>query len=199
MKKLLILIVLSLSFNCYSQRGNWQVFYNQDTFVEGELTLNADTFNSDWIYQKTYIRQEIVDVTSWTSYIPKMIYKNIAPELMDIVPTKIAGLNEDSMLCFSDPSLIPITSGQVTDALGFTPLQIVKGTATFSGTALQTSYTITHGFGFTPTSLWIQAKSTNASVNSYTGNYTSTTFDVKFNSVPFLGTNNLSIDYWGVK
>lgn len=74
-------------------------------------------------------------------------------------------------------------------------LQGNTGSATVSGTALQTAYVITHSLGYTPTSISIQAKSANASVLSYISAITSTTFTITFISVPILGTNNISF-YW---
>lgn len=69
------------------------------------------------------------------------------------------------------------------------------GTATVSGTILQTQYTITHGLGYTPSKVFIQPKSSNAAVPSWVDNITSTTFRVTFSSVPVIGTNNISFDW----
>lgn len=81
----------------------------------------------------------------------------------------------------------------VTDTL------IDTGTTTFSGVALTTQYTVTHGLNYTPTSIWIQPKSANAAAVCYTDNYTSTTFRITFITVPVLGTNNITFDWFSLR
>lgn len=90
------------------------------------------------------------------------------------------------------------TNGSTTSWSNVTPsgyLQADKGTATVSGTLLQTQYTITHGLSYTPSSVFIQAKSSNASALSFVDNITSTTFRITFLSVPIIGTNNISFNW----
>lgn len=72
---------------------------------------------------------------------------------------------------------------------------VSKGSATVSGTLLQTQYTISYSPGFTPSAVTIQPKSANAAALSWIDNVTSSSFRVTFISVPVLGTNNISF-YW---
>lgn len=74
-------------------------------------------------------------------------------------------------------------------------VQATLGTSTFSGITLTTQYTITHGLGFTPSSVFMQPKSANASALSYVDNITSTTFRITFLAIPILGTNNISFSW----
>lgn len=74
-----------------------------------------------------------------------------------------------------------------------------RGTATISGTLLQTQYTITHALGYTPTMIFIQPKSANAAALSWVDNITSTTFRITFLSVPIIGTNNISFNWIAYK
>lgn len=78
-------------------------------------------------------------------------------------------------------------------------LQGNLGSATVSGTLLQTAYVITHGLSYTPTAVFIQPKSANASALSYVSNITSTQFTVNFLSVPIIGTNNISFNWVAYK
>lgn len=74
-----------------------------------------------------------------------------------------------------------------------------KGSVSTSGVALQTTYTITHSLGYTPTSIFIQARSNAAAEKSYITNITSTTFQIVFLTVPILGTNNILFDWVSIK
>lgn len=76
---------------------------------------------------------------------------------------------------------------------------MVRGTSTFSSISLTTAYVITHGLSFTPISVYIQAKSPNAAVNSWISALNATNFTVNFTSVPLLGTNNITIDWTAYK
>lgn len=69
------------------------------------------------------------------------------------------------------------------------------GASTISGLTLVTNYVITHGLPFTPSIVLIQPTSSNATAASYITNKTSTTFTVNFNTIPILGTNNISFDW----
>jgi hypothetical protein len=77
----------------------------------------------------------------------------------------------------------------------------LKFSKTFSGGALQTTYTITYGvtLPFVPISVFVQPRSANAAVPSWITNITNSSFDITFSSVPVLGTNNLSIDVIVIK
>lgn len=77
----------------------------------------------------------------------------------------------------------------------------IKGSATFSGGALQTAYNISYGqtLPFTPTLIIVQPYSANAAVPSWISNVTTTGFTINFASVPILGTNNLSIGWLIIK
>lgn len=70
-----------------------------------------------------------------------------------------------------------------------------KGNCIFSGITLTTSYTITHGLGFTPSAILIMPTSSNAAAISYVSAITSTTFTITFLTIPILGTNNISFTY----
>jgi len=75
----------------------------------------------------------------------------------------------------------------------------IKGTITFSATVLTTAYNVTHGLNFTPSQVYIQARSSNAAVPSWVSVIDATKFVVNFASVPILGTNNITIDYLIIK
>lgn len=88
------------------------------------------------------------------------------------------------------------STGSYNDLLNLpTIIQGTKGTSTFSGISLQTSYVITHGLGWTPSSVFVQPTSLNAAVLSYVSAITSTNFTITFISAPVIGTNNISF-YW---
>jgi len=75
----------------------------------------------------------------------------------------------------------------------------IKGTITFSALTLTTAYNINHGLPFTPSQVYIQARSPNAAVPSWVSTIDGTKFTVNFASVPLLGTLNLTIDYLIIK
>lgn len=78
----------------------------------------------------------------------------------------------------------------------------VKGTATFSGVTLQTSYTVSYQGGslpFVPAQVFIQPRSANAAALSYITNITTSGFTVNFLTVPVIGTNNIVFDYLVLK
>lgn len=71
---------------------------------------------------------------------------------------------------------------------------------TFSGITLQTVYTVNHGQSFTPAQIHIQA--INAAARSGTSsveNITSTTFQIIFNAIPILGTNNITFNFLAIR
>lgn len=73
------------------------------------------------------------------------------------------------------------------------------GSVTFSWAAGVTSYVVTHGLGFTPSKVFVQARSLNASALNNTNNYTATTFTITFLAVPTIGTNNITFDWQAYK
>lgn len=73
------------------------------------------------------------------------------------------------------------------------------GTATFDGVALETDYIITHGLGYTPTFVIIQATSADACDNSWISDITSSTFTITFQMNPTTGTDNLSFSWLAVR
>lgn len=75
----------------------------------------------------------------------------------------------------------------------------VKSSSTFSGLSLTTSYTVTHGLGFTPIMIILTPTSAPAAALSYISAKTSTTFTVTFLTVPIIGTNNISFDWIAIK
>jgi hypothetical protein len=75
----------------------------------------------------------------------------------------------------------------------------IKGSVTFSATALNSTYVVNHGLPFTPLQVYVQPRSANAAVPSWVSGINSTSFTVNFASVPILGTNNISIDYLIIK
>jgi len=74
---------------------------------------------------------------------------------------------------------------------------VIKGTKTLNGTALQTAYPITFDTALpsAPAMVIIQAYSANAAVPSWVSNVTNTGFIANFSSVPIIGTNNIVITY----
>lgn len=74
-----------------------------------------------------------------------------------------------------------------------------NGSWTGSGTIGQTTYTITHGLGYTPSSVFIQAQSTAAAEKSYVTNITATTFQIVFLTIPLLGTNNINLRWYAIR
>lgn len=93
-------------------------------------------------------------------------------------------------------------SGKVLTTNGTAPSWanvVDAGTVTTSGVALQTVYTITHSLGYTPSRIIIQAKTAAAAEKSYITNITATNFQVVFLTVPILGTNNITLDWFAFK
>lgn len=77
----------------------------------------------------------------------------------------------------------------------------VKGTKTFSGITLTTSYVISFdtALPIAPAMVIVQAYSNNASAFSYVSNVTTTGFTINFLSVPVVGTNNITVYYLAIK
>jgi len=78
----------------------------------------------------------------------------------------------------------------------------IKGTATFSGVSLTTSYTVPYQQGtlpFVPISVIVTPRSANAAALSYISNITNTGFTIVFLTIPVLGTNNIVFDYVVIK
>lgn len=77
----------------------------------------------------------------------------------------------------------------------------LKGSITFSGVTLTTTYTVAYQtpLTFTPITVIIIPRSANAAALSYVTNITNTSFQVVFLTVPVLGTNNISFDYCVIK
>lgn len=77
----------------------------------------------------------------------------------------------------------------------------IKGSVTFSGVTLQTSYnvTFTNPLPFIPAMVFTEATSPNAAVLRYITNKSTTGFTVNFLTVPVLGTANISFDYLVIK
>jgi len=78
---------------------------------------------------------------------------------------------------------------------------VLKGTSTFSGVTLTTTYTVNYGvtYPFTPVTVITVPKSANAAALSYITNITTSSFQIVFLTVPVLGTNNISFDWIVVK
>lgn len=89
-----------------------------------------------------------------------------------------------------------VFSVPATNVAGF---QGTKGTSTFSGLTLVTTYTVSHGLGYTPSQIILQPRSANAAALNWTSNYTSTTFRVNFLTIPVIGTNNITFDWLALK
>lgn len=68
----------------------------------------------------------------------------------------------------------------------------LKGSASFSAVALQSTYTVPFGitFPFTPRTVIVIPRSTNAGLGYSIGTITTSNFTITFNSVPLLGTLN---------
>jgi len=73
-----------------------------------------------------------------------------------------------------------------------------KGTSTFNGTGFVSAFTVTHGLGFTPAQVYVQARTANAAANWVTS-ITSTQFTVNFSTIPLLGTGNIVFDWLLIK
>ena len=80
----------------------------------------------------------------------------------------------------------------------------IKGSVTFSGLALTTSYAVNYPQGtlpFVPITVLVIPRSANAAALSYipSGGITNTGFTINFLTVPVLGTNNISFDFVVIK
>ena len=77
----------------------------------------------------------------------------------------------------------------------------LKGQSLLSGGVLQTAYTVNfpQALPFTPITIIINPRSSNAAVPSWISSITTTGFTINFASVPVLGTNNIAFDYIAVK
>lgn len=102
----------------------------------------------------------------------------------------LSSVSATAPITYNNSTGVIATSGKVIDG---------TGTSAFNGVALQVQYTITHGFGFTPTYVFTQAKSLSAAVVAYVDNFTSTTFRVTFIAAPTAGVNNVVFDFIGLK
>lgn len=80
--------------------------------------------------------------------------------------------------------------------MSYIPVKISN--SLLSGLSLTTAYSITHNLPFTPTSIILVPRTANASALNYISAITSTTFTVTFLTVPVLGVNNISFDWYGV-
>ena len=69
------------------------------------------------------------------------------------------------------------------------------GRSTFNGTGAQTKFNVTHGGGFTPTSVTVTPGSSDSAKVCYVDNFTPTQFDVTFLVAPTGGTNNVIINF----
>lgn len=97
----------------------------------------------------------------------------------------------------ADGTLVLSVNGQAATTLGNIVVD-KSGSATFNGVALQTTFTVSHSAGFTPSQVFITPSNATTSILYYVDNKTVTTFDVHFLTAPTVGTNNVKFD-WLVK
>lgn len=153
-----------------------EVFPDSASFAE-QITLSNTRFEPLWSSEKNNFS---------TTAVANTLYKSISYT----APTQLqSDWNQVSTVAYdyvkNKPS-IPSLTNYVAATLG---------SSTFNGVTLTTQYTITHSLGFTPSKIFIQPKSTNASALSYVDNITSTTFRITFLTIPVIGTNNISFDW----
>lgn len=77
------------------------------------------------------------------------------------------------------------------------PMPYNKGNTTLSSTLLQTTFVITHGLGYTPTSVIVQPKSASAASGHYVSAISSTTFTITY--LVNIGISSLTWDWIAYK
>lgn len=77
-------------------------------------------------------------------------------------------------------------------------LTAITGSYSANGDGVEDTFTITHGFGGTPSQVLVTPTGVDTAIPFYVTNKTSTTFDVVFPTPPIVGTDNVIFD-WLVK
>lgn len=201
MKKLILSMLIALSLF-----SNAQTVTDSNFFIDYSPTENTGRLSwlyaIDGVYQTPKIIQEFYDSTS-------IAFKSLsALKVSNNSNTRLVGIDSDgklqpytiSTLPFKSSSYVPVIS----DVTGLqtslnSKIEGDKGSATLSGTSMQTAYTITHGLSYTPSMVFIQPSSSDAAALSWISNITSTSFTVNFQSVPAIGTNNISFNWISYK
>jgi len=82
----------------------------------------------------------------------------------------------------------------------------IKGSTTFSGTLLTTSYTVNYVIGgvttvlpFVPAQIYLQPRTQGAAQPSWITNITASGFTINYTTVPIIGTLNIVNDYLVIK
>jgi hypothetical protein len=121
-------------------------------------------------------------------------------DYMEVVFSDENGINNKLLKYHKTDSLALMNKALKSNGSGLTWQNVLdNGSWTGSGTIGQTVYTITHGLGYTPSSVFIQAQSTAAAEKSFVTNITSTTFQVTFLTIPLLGTNNINLKWYALR
>jgi len=94
----------------------------------------------------------------------------------------------------TNTQLLNIESGSI-NVNGRPLLEGVRHQVTISGTDGVFTYTVNHPLGSIPSQIFLTARSVDAAGGSvWLTNFTSTTFDIKYNGAPPSGTNNIIFD-----
>lgn len=117
-----------------------------------------------------------------------IVFQNDALDttLYTIKPGEVVYIYKDSA------SVYEITSAGKIDG---TYLKEVYGSSSFNGDGATTTFTVTHGAGYTPAQVFITPTSENAAAEHYISSKTSTTFAVTYTSPPPAGTGNIALDW----